>query len=77
MVSFDGVIATFSNILTISWRSVLLLGANLGVTKNTISLKWKNLKKMIIVRNDKEITCREAISRRRTGNALGQKKRDK
>jgi hypothetical protein len=55
------------------------LGANRGVTKNTISLKWKNLKKMIIVRNGKGKTFEEAVSRRKTVNTLvlGQKKNDK
>jgi hypothetical protein len=38
-----------------------------------------NLKKMIIVRNGKRKTFEEALSRRKTGNALvlGQKKNDK
>ena len=56
-----------------------LLGANLGVTMNTISLKCNNLKKMIIVRNGKGKTLEEVVSRRKTGNALvlGQKKNDK
>jgi hypothetical protein len=36
-----------------------------------------SIKKMIIVRNDNEITCVEAINRRSTGNTLIQKKRDK
>ena len=60
-------------------KPLCLLGANRGVTKNTISLKWKNLKKMIIVRNGKGKTFEEAVSRRKTVNTLvlGQKKNDK
>jgi hypothetical protein len=42
------------------------LGANLGVTTNTRSLKWKNLKKIIIVRNGKGKTFEETVSRRKT-----------
>ena len=50
------------------------MGANLGVTTNTSSLKWKNLKKMIIVRNGKGKTFEEAVNRRKTGNTLAKRK---
>ena len=55
------------------------MSANLRVTKNTGSLKWKDLKKMIIVRNGKGKTLEEVVSRRKTSNALvlGQKENDK
>ena len=44
-------------IQTLKQKPLCLFGANLGVTMYAIGWKWKNLQKMIIVRNDKEITC--------------------